>query len=171
MHHLSDLLEELLEELARYEGRHRSFDASRLVRIVAELLARALSLSNPDPGRVPDRLVAGSPAKETRVARSRLVGLGTEFLETDADCRMVAHLVDARSGVPMRVTRRITDEQGTNPMWSTTLPPIRNTNAYKVRPSVANSTAYTNVFCAPVAPQPVPLSGETPTNSSVRPAS
>ena len=116
LHHLSDLLEELLEELARYEGRHRSFDASRLVRIVAELLARALSLSNPDPGRVPDRLVAGSPAKETRVARSRLVGLGTEFLETDADCRMVAHLVDARSGVPMRVTRRITDEQGT-PSW------------------------------------------------------
>lgn len=116
LHHLADLLEELLEELARYEGRHRSFDASRLVRIVTELLARALSLSNPDPGRVPDRLVAGSPAIQTRVARSRLVGLGTEFLETDDDCRVIAHLVDARSGAPMRVTRRITDEQDT-PSW------------------------------------------------------
>ncbi|RRD05655.1 hypothetical protein EII34_05415 [Arachnia propionica] len=116
LHHLADLLEELLEELARYEGRHRSFDASRLVRIVTELLARTLSLSNPDPGRVPDRLVAGSPAIQTRVARSRLVGLGTEFLETDDDCRVIAHLVDARSGAPMRVTRRITDEQDT-PSW------------------------------------------------------
>lgn len=116
LHHLADLLEELLEELARYEARHRSFDASRLVRLVTEILARVLSLSNPDPSRVPDRLVAGSPAKETRVGRSRLVGLGTEFQETDDDCRLIAHLVDARSGTPMRVTRRITDAQGL-PSW------------------------------------------------------
>ncbi|MDO5066557.1 MAG: hypothetical protein Q4D96_04670 [Propionibacteriaceae bacterium] len=116
LHHLADLLGEVLEELARYEARHRSFDASRLVRLVAELLARAASLSNPDPARVPDRLVAGTPAIQTRVARSRLVGLGTEFLETDDDCRMVAHLVDARSGAPMRVTRRVSDELG-SPSW------------------------------------------------------
>lgn len=116
LHHLTDLLTDLLDELARYEARHRDFDSSRLLRIVAELLARALSLSNPDPGRVPDRLVAGSPARETRVGRARLVGLGTEFQETDEECRIIAHLVDARSGAPLRLTRRITDENDL-PSW------------------------------------------------------
>ncbi len=116
LHHLADLLDELLDELARYDGRSQIFDPSGLVRRTGELLARCASLANPDPGRVPDRLVAGSPPQEIRVGRARLVGLGTEFTETDTDCRLVAHLIDARSGAPMRVTKRIVDED-TTPSW------------------------------------------------------
>ena len=112
LHHVAGVLDELLDELARYEARSQEFTPSRLVSLAAELLARTASLSNGTPQRVPDRLVAGSPAQDTRVSKARLIGLGTEFIELDNDCRLVAYLVDARSGSPMRVTKRITDEDG-----------------------------------------------------------
>ena len=111
LHHVADVLDELLDELARYEARSQEFTPSRLVELSAELLARAMSLGNPEPERIPDRLVAGSPAQQTRVSKARLIGLGTELVELDDECRLIAHLVDARSGAPMRVTKRITDEK------------------------------------------------------------
>ena len=111
LHHVADVLDELLDELARYEARSQEFTPSRLVELSAELLARVMSLGNPEPERIPDRLVAGSPAQQTRVSKARLIGLGTEFVELDDECRLIAHLVDARSGAPMRVTKRVTDEE------------------------------------------------------------
>lgn len=111
LHHVADVLDELLDELARYETRSQEFTPSRLVELSAELLARAMSLANPEPARIPDRLVAGSPAQQTRVSKARLIGLGTEFVELDDECRLIAHLVDARSGAPMRVTKRIIDKE------------------------------------------------------------
>ncbi len=116
LHHVADLLEELLDELARYESRSQQFTPSRLTDLTAELLARCACLVNPDPDRIPDRLVAGSPAEDTRVAKARLIGMGTQFTEVDDDCRLVAYLVDARSGAPMRVTKRVTDDQF-RPSW------------------------------------------------------
>ena len=95
LHHIADVLDELLDELSRYEARSQEFTPSRLVELSAELLARVMSLGNPEPERIPDRLVAGSPAQQTRVSKARLI----------------AHLVDARSGAPMRVTKRVTDEE------------------------------------------------------------
>ena len=111
LHHVADVLDELLDELARYEARSQEFTPSRLVGLSAELLARAMSLGNPEPERIPDRLVAGSPAQQTRVSKARLIGLGTELVELDDECRLIAHLVDARSGAPMRVTKRIIDKE------------------------------------------------------------
>ena len=68
LHHVAGVLDELLDELARYEARSQEFTPSRLVSLAAELLARTASLSNGAPQRVPDRLVAGSPAQDTRVS-------------------------------------------------------------------------------------------------------
>ena len=81
----------MLDELARYETRSQEFTPSRLVELSAELLARAMSLANPEPERIPDRLVAGSPAQQTRVSKARLIGLGTELVELDDECRLIAH--------------------------------------------------------------------------------
>ncbi|RRD42127.1 SWIM zinc finger family protein [Buchananella hordeovulneris] len=113
LHHLADLVDELLDELERYDSRHHDFTPSRLVSLAGELAARCASLRNPAPTRIPDRLVAGSPAAETRVGKARLIGMGTELVEVDEDCRLVAYLVDARSGAPLRVTKRVTDPDGT----------------------------------------------------------
>ncbi|MDO5080901.1 SWIM zinc finger family protein [Buchananella hordeovulneris] len=113
LHHLADLVDELLAELERYDSRHHDFTPSRLVSLASELAARCASLRNPAPTRIPDRLVAGSPAAETRVGKARLIGLGTELVEVDEDCRLVAYLVDARSGAPMRITKQVTDPDGT----------------------------------------------------------
>ncbi|MDO5094302.1 MAG: hypothetical protein Q4D79_12980 [Propionibacteriaceae bacterium] len=114
LHHVAGVLEDLLAELERYESRSHTFTPSRLVALSGELLARCTSLANPDPLRVPDRLVAGSPPQDIRVGKARLIGLGTEFVELDDECRLVAYMVDARSGAPLRVTKRVTDEHGTS---------------------------------------------------------
>ncbi|MDO5675911.1 MAG: SWIM zinc finger family protein [Propionibacteriaceae bacterium] len=111
--HVADLIGELLEEAARYTERATAFDPARLVALAGELLARVSSLGGTHPERIPDRLVAGALAQPTDVSRARLIGLGTEVLERGDQVLLRAHLVDARSGSPLRVTKRIDDEDRT----------------------------------------------------------
>lgn len=111
LHHLADLVDLVLADCARYAGRDARFDPSRLVDLTGELLARAASLDSEAVDRIPDRLVAGSPAETTQVGRSRLIGMGTQLVELDDEVHLVAHLVDARSAAPLRITKVIADPQ------------------------------------------------------------
>ena len=99
LHHVADVLDELLDELARYETRSQEFTPSRLVELSAELLARAMSLANPaDAGvegpvdrsghrarrtgrRVPvDRPFGGCPKRRSNASHETNHRQGTQAL-------------------------------------------------------------------------------------------
>lgn len=109
LHHLANLSEEIVTETARYAKVDSRFEPERLVSLAGELLARANSLRGTYPERIPDRLVAGSLAKPSEVGRAKLIGLGTELVEADEQVQVIANLVDARTGTPMRVVKSLED--------------------------------------------------------------
>ncbi|OYN90511.1 SWIM zinc finger family protein [Parenemella sanctibonifatiensis] len=109
LHHVTAVITELRAEIDRYANRATTFDPSRLVRLTGELLARHASLTNPDPDRVPDRLVAGPRPEPVNLQRATFVGLGTELTEVDEDVRVVGHVVDVRSTSRLHVIRHFAD--------------------------------------------------------------
>ena len=104
MPHLADLVADIIAEQERFAGRRSVFDPLHLVRLCGELIARVESLRSSHPGRVPDRLVAGALADPARLGKARLIGMGCSVVEHQDGCTIVAHLVDARSGMPVRVS-------------------------------------------------------------------
>lgn len=110
MPHLAALVDELVQEQERHASRSVQFDPTRLVRLLGELLARAESFRGGFAERIPDRLVAGSAAREVEVSRAKLIGLGCQVVEGAGWREVIAHVVDARSGAPMRVRKRVEDD-------------------------------------------------------------
>lgn len=105
LRHLADIADEVLEQVAHYGARRDAYDPAHLVLLLAELAARRASLGATHPGRVPDRVVAGTPVAVARQGRSTFVGLGTSTRRVDQRWRVTAHVVDVRTGAPGRLVR------------------------------------------------------------------
>lgn len=112
LHHVAGLVEDLRHETGRYVHAENEFDPLHVLTLLGELLARCASLRGTHSERVPDRLVAGSGTEESEVGKARFIGMGVEAEEAGDECILTVHLVDARSGAPLRVVRRITNAEG-----------------------------------------------------------
>ncbi len=111
LHALAGVLGEVGEELGRYAASDARFTGEGLVELLGEAFARLRSLRSRRPGRVPDRLVAGTAATgSTRLRSARLMGMGTEVIEREGRPLVRAVLVDARTGTACGLTRTRTED-------------------------------------------------------------
>lgn len=105
----AEILDEIMQEHERYTKRDSLFSPTHVAQLIGELLIRLQAIRN-QTGAVPDLFVRGSQNdRETKISKSRLIGLGCAATIMKGGAKLSAYLQDSDSGTIIVMEKEFPD--------------------------------------------------------------